>query len=299
MFDVIIVGNGPAGLSASLYTTRSNLKTLIVSNNNSALLKADKVDNYFGFAKTVSGPQLIDAAIEQTTKLGTTIVYDDVLEISQNYESAVPEYIVTTTKDKYVSKAIVIAVGKPVARVRIKGINDYEGKGISYCSTCDGFFYRNKRIGVLGNKDFAIHEAMELENVSEDITIYTNGLKSDFTEGYLANSKRFNIVETPIAQVTGGDTLESLVFNDGSSVELDGLFIAVATASGINFAKTLGIETDGDSILVNEEQGTNLPGIFAAGDCTGAFKQISVSVGQGAIAGKGIIDYVKKIKKAN
>lgn len=296
MYDVIIVGNGPAGLSASLYTTRANLKTLIVSNNHSALLKANKIDNYFGFGDTVSGAHLIEESIKQTTRLGTTIVYDDVLEISQNYDSEKPEYMVRSTNNEFVSNAILIAVGKPVAKVKIKGIKEFEGKGISYCSTCDGFFYKNKKVGVLGNKDFAVHEAMELENFSDDITIFTNGLEPDFSDSYIEQSKRFNIVTTPIESVVGDDVLKSVVFKDEQTFDIDGLFVAVATASGVNFAKTLGIMTDEDSIVVDDQQATNLPGIFAAGDCTGAFKQVSVSVGQGALAGRSIIAYNKELK---
>ena len=168
--------------------------------------------------------------------------------------------------------------------------------GVSYCSTCDGFFYKNRKVGVLGYKDFAIHEANELLIHTKDITIYTNGKEIETTEVYKDLDKQFTINTKPVEKLEGSDSLERIVFKDGTSEELDGIFVAYESASGIDFARKLGIITEGNNVLVDSNQQTNIEGIFAAGDCTGGLKQIATAVGEGAIAGKAISDYIRKIK---
>ena len=144
-------------------------------------------------------------------------------------------------------------------------------------------------MGILGGGDFALHEAAELTAFTKDITIYTNGnaLKSE----EVANG--FKIVDKRVLRLEGEEALEYICFSDGTKERLDGLFIANESASGIDFARKLGVITEGASILVDKDQKTNLEGVYAAGDCTGGFKQIATAVGQGALAAKNIIAFVR------
>ncbi len=290
MYDVIIIGKGPAGLSASLYTARANLKTLILGKNDSRLKKADKVDNYFGFSQTVSGEKLLQEGEQQALRFGVEIVEDEVISLKKE-----DYFEVTASKQKYMAKAILLATGQPEKKVSVEKLSEFEGRGVSYCATCDGFFYNNLKVGVLGYKDYAIHEATDLLANTGDIVIYTNGKELEISEGYKEAAARFKVVTKPVAKLDGGEFLQRIHFKDGTSDEIDGLFVAYGSASTLDFARTTGILADGSTIVVDKKQQTNLEGVFAAGDCTSALKQVSVSVGQGAIAGKAITEYVRSL----
>lgn len=290
MYDTIIIGKGPAGISASLYTIRSNLKTLIIGSNDSVLKKAEKIENYFGFSQIVSGEHLLNEGEKQALRLGAEIVGDEVIAVEKD-----DYFEVITANERYSAKSVLLATGQPQKKVRIQNLESFEGRGVSYCSTCDGFFYNNLRVGVLGFKDYAIHEAIELKAYTKDITIYTNGKELEVTEKFEEASKGFKLITKPINRLDGSEFLQRVYFEDGTSEEIDGVFVAFESASSIDFARKLGILTDGNSVIVDRFQQTNLDGLFAAGDCTGGFKQISTAVGQGAMAGKKIIEYVRSL----
>jgi thioredoxin reductase (NADPH) len=290
MYDVIIIGRGPAGISASLYTVRSNLKTLIIGKNDSRLKKAEKIDNYFGFAETISGSELLNNGEYQAKRLGAEILDDEVISIDKE-----DFFTITTTKNKYESKAVLLATGQPLKTIGVENLVKFEGRGVSYCTTCDGFFYNNLRVGVLGNKDYAIHEALELMTFTTRITVFTNGKELDVSSRYEKDIEKFKIDTRKISKLDGDEFLQRIIFADGSEEEIDGIFVAYESASSTDFARKLGILTEGNNIAVNAKQETNLNGLFAAGDCTSSFKQISVAVGQGAIAGKAVADYVKSL----
>ena len=206
---------------------------------------------------------------------------------------------VFTSEGQYEGKAVLIATGQPQKKVRIENLENFEGRGVSYCSTCDGFFYNNLKVGVLGYSDFAVHEAIELEAFTKDITIFTNGKELEAKGKYQEEAQRFNIVTKPIYRLDGAEALQKIFFKDGTSEDIDGLFVAYESPSSADFARKLGIITDNNAIEVDENQQTNIPGVFAAGDCTGAFKQISTAVGQGAVAGRKIIEYVRSLQQQN
>ncbi len=292
LYDVIIIGKGPAGVSAALYTIRANLKTLIVGTESNSLMKADRIENYYGFPQPVSGKELLENGEKQIERLGGRLLMEEVIGVEKE-----DVFAVKTTKGIYQATTVLIATGQRPATIKINNIKKFEGKGVSYCTTCDGFFYRGKKVGVLGFKDFALHEANELIPFTEDITLFTNGQKTGFSEDSTALLKKFKFNEKTIRSFEGEEFLEKIVFQDGSEYSLDGIFIAYDSASSINFALKMGILTRNQSIIVNENQETNIEGLYAAGDCTGIFKQVSVAVGQGAIAGRQMIEYVRERKK--
>lgn len=290
MYDVIIIGKGPAGLSASLYTVRSNLKTLIIGKNESRLRKADKIDNYFGFAGTVSGEMLLTEGERQAKRLGAEITEEEVISIEKD-----DFFKVSTASGVYTCKAVLLATGQPLKAIRIENLVRFEGKGVSYCSTCDGFFYNNKKVGVLGHKDYALHEALELLTFTRAVTIYTDGKQPDFSAGSAEQAGRFKVDTRPVSKLDGEEFLQRIYFADGASEEIDGIFVAGESASSVDFARKLGVFADGNAVVTDGKQQTNLKGIFAAGDCTGGLKQVSVAVGQGAVAGKSMAEYVKSL----
>jgi len=292
LYDVIIIGRGPAGISCALYTTRANLKTLVIGKQDSALAKAERIENYYGFEMPVSGKNLLEAGEKQALRLGTLIITDEAVGIEKD-----GYFTVECVNGKYTGRTVLLAPGSPSVKANIKGLDSFEGKGVSYCTTCDGFFYRSRKVGVLGYSDYAVHEAVELLNYTKDITLYTNGMTPEISPAFRNHMDFFRINDRKISGLYGGFSLEGISFEDGTEEPLDGLFVAYGSASGVNFAMKMGILMNGSHIAVNDRMETNIEGLYAAGDCTGVFKQISVAVGQGAIAAREIIEYVRKQKK--
>lgn len=287
MFDVIIIGAGPAGVSASLYTKRGNKETLIITSENSTLQEVNKIENYYGFENGISGKELYNAGIKQAEKLGVLIKKEEVLNIKIKEKG----FEVITNKSTYESKAVIIAVGNKKNKVKIKGIKEFEGKGVSYCAICDGFFYRNREVAVIGSGNYAISETNDLINVAKKVTILTNGEKAP---EFRADNVEIN--SKPIEEVKGKDKVESIVFNDRSTIKTDGIFVAQGTAGGFELAKKLGLLIKDNYIVVNENMETNIKGIYACGDCTGGLLQVSKAVYQGTVAGLEVIKFLNFIR---
>ncbi len=290
MFDVIIIGKGPAGISAALYTVRAGLRTLIIGQDKSSLVKADRIENYYGFAEPVSGKYLLEQGEKQATRLGVKFDDNEVIAIEKG------EYFdVYTTNQNYSCKSVLLATGQQTVKLKIDRLTEFEGNGVSYCTTCDGFFYRGLKVGLVGYKDYVIHEAMELEPLTKNITIFTNGNELELSDKYSNLASKFTVNKSLIKGVDGKEVIENLIFKDGTKEAIDGLFIAFESASSIDFARKLGVITRKNSVVVDENQMTNLKGLFAAGDCTEGLKQVSTAVGQGAVAGKQMISYIRDL----
>jgi len=221
---------------------------------------------------------------------GAEVLEDEVIDIEKN-----DYFEVVTSRGRYTGKAVLLATGQTQKKLKIENLAEFEGKGVSYCSTCDGFFYNNLKVGVLGYKDYAIHEAIELETYTKDITIFTNGKELELSEKYAKEAERFRVNTKVISKLDGSEFLQRVFFADGTSEEIDGVFVAFESASSADFARKLGVLADGSSIIVDKHQQTNLDGLFAAGDCTGVFKQVATAVGQGALAGRKMVEYVRSL----
>ncbi len=287
MFDVIIIGGGPAGISASLYTKRGNKKTLVINSESSTLQEVHKIENYYGFENGISGKELYDIGIKQAKNLGIEVKQEEVLSVKINEKG----FEVITNKDTYESEAVIISVGNKKNKVKIKGIKDFEGKGVSYCAICDGFFYRDKEVAVIGSGNYAISETNDLINIAKKVTILTNGEKAP---EFRADNVEIN--SKPIEEIEGKEKVEKVVFNDRTSINADGIFVAQGTAGGFELAKKLGLLIKDNHIIVNENMETNIKGVYACGDCTGGLMQVSKSVYQGTVAGLEVIKFLNKNK---
>ena len=177
MYDVIIIGAGPAGISASLYTVRGNLKTLVIYKEKSALEKTKKIENYYGFENGISGEELYKTGIKQAEKIGVETLQEEVTNIQIEIEDDKQIFKVHTLNNVFKSKCVILATGNKKNKPDIENIDEFEGKGISYCAICDGFFYKNKDVAVIGDGDYAISEVMDLQNVAKSINILSNGKK--------------------------------------------------------------------------------------------------------------------------
>ncbi|MBQ9531892.1 MAG: NAD(P)/FAD-dependent oxidoreductase [Eubacterium sp.] len=286
MYDVIIIGAGPAGISASLYAKRANKSVLVIYYGESQLEKAHLIDNYYGFDGGISGTDLYNGGISQAKTLGVEVKNEEVLHISMNKDM---NYEIKTADNEYTGKALIMATGNKKLRPNIKGVADLEAKGISYCAICDGFFYRNKTVAVLGNGDYALSEAADLENIAQKVYILTNDEPAPETDKY-------EVITKKISEIKGDMKIREIAFEDGENLEIDGLFIALGVAGGADFAKKLGIALDGDSIKVKEDMSTNVPGVFSCGNITGGLLQVCKAVYEGAEAGLSAVKYLKEKK---
>ncbi len=274
-FPAIIIGGGPAGVSAALYLVRAGQDVCIIENGPGALARAHKIENYYG--TTTGGSELYIQGLEQACALGVNIIRDEVTSV--DYLDAftitckgLPEPLTAT--------ALILATGTKNVTLKLPGLSQLEGHGVSYCAVCDGFFFRKKRVAVLGNGAYALHEAEYLRQLAASVVILTNGAADS-----LPRAAGFDTITVPLKACAGQEHLQSVLFEDGSSLELDGLFIALGTADSTDIARKLGAELNGRFIRINSDGATNIPGLFAAGDCTGGLLQVAKAVYEGARAG--------------
>lgn len=283
-YDVIIIGAGPAGVSAGLYTKRANKKTLIIYNNESSLEKATKIENYYGFENGISGEELYKKGIEQAKNLGINVKKEEVIKIDKIKDI----FEVKTVNENYTAKNVVLATGNKKNKPDIKNIEKFDGKGVSYCAICDGFFYRNKDVAVIGNGDYAISEVNDLLPVVNKITILTNGKPAPDIR-----SEKVEINNRTIKKIFGHEKVEKIEFDDGTDINVNGIFIAQGTADSTDIAKKIGLVLENNKIKVNENMETNIKGIYACGDCIGGILQISKAVNDGMKTGLNVIKFLK------
>jgi len=291
--QILIIGQGPAGLSAAIYTARAGMDTLILGCAPKIAGDYD-IDNYFGFPETISGTELIKRGRLQAERFGVKMRCEKVLSVHQEPDET---FLVKTDKGEVQAEALILATGVSRVRPGISNLDAYDGKGVSYCVSCDGFFYRGKKVMVTGEGIFAANQALELKQYTPHVQVCTQGKKLTMTDEYLKKLHKAEIpvLERKIVRLEGENGLERVVFNDDGTEEVDGLFIAMGEASSSDFAYTLGLVRNGVFIDADRTQKTNVAGVFAAGDCVGRFLQISVAVGEGAKAGRAAINHVKHL----
>jgi len=287
MADVIIIGGGPAGVSAALYIARAGLKATIIESGAGALAKAHKIENYYG--AVAAGSELYAQGLAQAQALGVEVIHDEVVGIDYYGEFAVQG---SKKENLFQAPALLLAMGVQQAAPNIVGLKDFEGKGVSYCAVCDGFFFRSKRVAVIGSGAYAAHEAEYLSHLARETTVLTNGETTEIIEG-----AGLKVINTAIVAVKGEKRVEAVELEDGTELAVDGVFVALGTAGTSDIAKKLGLETDGRFLKVEVEGATAIPGLYAAGDCTGGLLQVAKAVYEGMRAGTAIIKYVRSLNK--
>jgi len=291
MYDVIILGAGFAGYSAAIYCARYNLKTLIIAKQpGGAIINSEKVENYPGF-KAIPGFELMQEFEEQAKEFGAEMVVDEAIGIVKEKNDFKVE---TKNGKEYLAKAIILATGTERRKLEVKGTKEFEGKGIHYCATCDGAFYRQKTVAVIGGSNSAAHSALLLSRFAKKVYIIYRGAELRCEPMLRDQIKKiphtellcgFNIVE-----VKGKEFLEKVVldtpYKGHNELAVDGLFVEIGNVPSSAIAKELGVElAHNQDIIVDAHCATNVKGVFAAGDVTNTvLKQGVTAVGQGAIA---------------
>ena len=295
--NVIIIGAGPAGISAALYLARGNMNPLLIYDGTGALEKAEKIENYYGLSTPLSGSELFETGLSQAKALGVRIVEAQVLGLG-----GFDTFEIKTTEGIFESRSVILATGGKRKAPQIPGLKEFEGRGVSYCAVCDAFFYRGKDVAVLGNSDFALHEAEELSNTAGSVTIYTDGQEPDFSRepSMEVNTMKIQAIEGDgkVSGIRLGGEVEAEDTESGAFKEAEGVFVALGTAGSGELARQIGAGlTEKGNIQVNSLMETTVPGLFAAGDCTGGLLQIAKAVYEGAQAGISAGKYVRSLKE--
>lgn len=287
MYDTIIIGSGPSGVSAAVYLKRSGFDVLVLSTNDSALKKAKIIENYYGFPE-ITGKELYDLGIKQLEHLNIPFDITEVLNIKSDYQTT-PKFTIETTSDSFFAKSIILATGTSRSIPMISNIKDYIDKNISFCAICDGFFYRNQDVYVLGYGPYALSEAHELQHIAKSVTILTNGETPTFT---LSNEIK---VETrKIKKFLGDKKLEEIEFEDDTKIKVPGLFVAWKTPGAYEFSRKVGLEFSDNHLVVTDRMETSVKGIFACGDILEQPYQVNKAVYEGMIAATSISEYLKR-----
>jgi len=301
-YDLIIIGAGPAGLSASIYASRYKLNHLVLGVSPGGQMgEIYEIENYPGFP-SISGRELIEKFLEHSKKFGAEIRNESVVKIKKN-ETGLFE--VKTSVGIYQAQALIMAMGAVYRKMNIPGEKEYTGKGVSYCATCDAIFFKGKTVSVVGGGNSAVVVALELADFAKKVYLIHRGEKMSAEPAWLEklnNLKNLEILkDNEVLEIKGKEKVEKIIltkpFNDKVSLSVDGVFIEVGTDPGVELAKKIGVETDEQNyIKVNADMSTNIAGIFGAGDITNGsnkFRQVLSACAEGALAAVGTYKMLK------
>ncbi|MDN7044925.1 thioredoxin-disulfide reductase [Lactiplantibacillus plantarum] len=299
-YDVIIIGAGPAGMTAALYASRANLSVLLLDRgiyggqmNNTAA-----IENYPGF-KSVLGPDLAKDMYESATQFGAEYAYGSV----ESVEDRGDVKIVTTDSDTFETKALVIGTGSEYRKLGVTGEDTYGGRGVSYCAVCDGAFFRNKHVVVVGGGDSAIEEGTYLTQLADKVTVIhrRDQLRAQqiLQDRAFANPKMEFVWNSNVTGIIGDDKKVTGVkvnnnkTGEDSEIAVDGVFIYVGINPITKPFSNLGITDENGWIETNDHMETKVPGIFAVGDVRKKdLRQVATAVGEGGTAGQGVYTYI-------
>ena len=275
MSNIVIIGSGPAGVSAALYAARAGVDTTILTKGPGALDRAELIQNYYGFAEPITGAELERRGIEGAKAVGVEFVTTEAVGLTYT-----DKLTVETLAGDFPADAVILATGASRAAPRIPGLAGLEGHGVSYCATCDAFFYRGKDVAVLGSGEYALHEVQALLPVVRSVTLLTNGapLTADFPS-------EVTVCPQAVEAVLGETVVTGVQLSGGAQLPVSGVFVALGVAGSTALAKKIGAEVDGNRIVVDARMQTTVPGLYAAGDCTGGLLQVAKAVYEGAQAG--------------
>lgn len=285
-YDVIIVGTGPGGLTAAVYSYRYNLKTLVIGQLPGGYVGlTHKICNFPG-DKGISGPELAMKMFSHVQDIDVDLKQEAVMSISGKNNN----FVVKTDKTEYHGKKVIIATGTEHRKLGLEGEEKFFGRGISYCATCDAGFYKDKVAGVVGGGNSALTAAILLSKYAKKVYLIYRG--KEFSKGEprwvdeVSKDPKIKILfEKEIKKIKGSEKFEGVVLDDDKELKLEGIFIEIGSIPNIKLAEELDLELEGLSIKVDGEKRTNVKGVYAAGDVTNTpFKQILTAQADGAIA---------------
>ena len=294
MMDISIIGSGPAGVSAALYARRAGADVTVISRGSGALAKAEKIENYYGLSEPVTGAELEANGIAGAKRLGVNFIEGEVVGLAMNDDFT--GLAVHTPEQVFEAKAVVLAAGSTRLAPKIPGLKELEGKGVSYCAICDAFFYREKTVAVLGEGEYALHEAEILLPHASKVMLFTNGKEPAVKIPDTIEVHKEKVTAVEAENAGGMERVSGLRTEDSTVTPVSGLFVALGTAGSVDFARKIGAAVDNNRVVVDKDMSTNVPGLYAAGDCTGGLLQVVKAAYEGAVAGLAAAKYVRNQK---
>ena len=284
MSKCIVIGAGPGGMSAAIYLKRAGIDVILIEKMvpGGEMLKTNKIENYLVF-DSIDGGELALRMSSQVKDLGIEIIRDDITDIS--YDNT---FIVTGLKNKYQADYVIIATGRVPRKLGLDMEEELLNRGISYCATCDGAFYKGKEVAIVGGGDSALTEALYLSDICLKVYVLVRkDLKaSDILQNRVKNKDNIVILKNvSVSQFISSDSLTGVLLNDGRKLDVNGLFIAIGGTPDISFLKNLNVDTINGYIKTDDKMRTNIKGLYAVGDVRYKdFYQIITAASDGAIA---------------
>ncbi len=290
-YELAVIGAGPAGYSAGIYAGRSGIKTVIFdkSGGGGLAMLSPNIENYAGF-ESISGTELMEKMKQHASKYADIHFYEDVKKIAKSEDTLNVE----TSEDKYTVGAILFSTGTEHRKLAVPGEAELQGKGVSYCATCDGFFFKDKKVAVIGGGNSALIEAIFLKQIGcEEVYLIhrRDELRAEKTYEEEAREKQVQILFNKIVEKINGEEkveyldLKDTINNEKSKLEVDGVFISIGEIPQNELAKQLGVKLDEKGyITTDEQQRTSVKGVYAAGDITGGLRQVITACAEGAIS---------------
>lgn len=300
MYDLIIIGSGPAGMTAGIYAVRREMKTLIIGQEiGGQMIWANEIENYPGFEK-ISSFELIERMKRQVLNFGVEMKNDEVKKIEKTVEG---NFLLYTNRETFESRAVLIAMGLSPRRLAVPGELEFNGKGISYCANCDGPFYKNKTVAVVGGGNSALDAAEVLSKIASRVYLVhrqENFKAFDALVGQVRSRSNIELLlNSEIKNISGQGKVEKMLVvnnkdNQEREVALDGVFIEVGRIASTDLVADLVERNDKNQIIVTSKGETKTPGLFAAGDVTDCeFKQITIAMGQATTATLSAYQYLQ------
>ncbi len=291
-YQLIILGAGPAGLTAGLYAVRNKVNTLVIEKAmpGGLILYAEQIENYPGFPEGIGGMELGELMLKQGVKFGLKVLAADVLDI----EIKDKKKVVRTSEGDLSAGAVIIALGSERINLDVPGEKEFVGRGVSYCATCDGAFFKNEKVAVVGGGNSAISEALHLAKFASEVNVIHRRAQFRATPVFVdkarAESKIKFVLDTTVDAVEGGETVQKLKLNNvvtggKSDLPVSGVFVAIGQKPNTQFLKGKVALDKGGYIITNEKMETDVPGILAAGDIrSNSIRQTISAAGDGATA---------------
>ncbi len=307
MKDLIIIGAGPAGLTAGLYAARKEMNALILTKEfGGQPMWTSGVENYMGF-QMITGPELMMKFNEQIQQFPLEIKYEEALEIThEKNDNGFNFFKVRTSSETYESKTVIIATGKRPRKLNVPGEEKFIGRGVAFCATCDGPFYKGKKVAVVGGGNSAVQAALELSRIASEVYLI---VRKDYAADpilvrRLEESKQIKIlVNSQITEIQGEDAVSTIFVKNTETesiveIQIDGIFIEIGLDSNSEFVKPLLELNSSNEILIGMNCETSIAGLWAAGDVTEIYQnQIIIAAGEGAKASLGAFEYLMRMDK--
>jgi len=297
MYDVIIIGGGPAGLGGAIYASRYNLSVLVITELvGGQIALSSEIENYPGTIKD-SGMKMMQDWKKHAEEFGTEVVMTSVSEIKKEGDT----FKVITSKETYEGNTVLFATGAHHKELGVPGESEFQSKGVSYCPTCDGMFFKDKIVAVIGGGDAALRGTQVMLQYASKV--YLVHRRDEFrgepilVDKIKEDPKTELLLKRTLKEIKGENVVKSMVLDNDQEYEVDGVFIEIGSVPNTELIKDIGVELENGLVKSNEDQSTSIPGLFAAGDVTSGsnkFRQVLTAASEGAIAAESIFKYIKE-----